>query len=496
MLHAPRAPEETLAPVFVPDLCEPKNRGALLLAAILASSLGFIDGSVTAIALPAMRASLDATLQGAQWISNSYLLVLSSLVLAGGAMGDRFGVTRVFRLGILIFVGASLGCAVAQDSTQMIAARTVQGLGAALMVPASMALIARIYPPDQRGRALGIWAAASTATTALGPVVAGLLISYGPEGGWRLVFAINLPFGVIALWLLATRARDDTGRPGQRVDYLGAALATAGLGLVTLALTRPGVWSIAWGLAGVVVLALFVLWQARARAPMVRLGLFRSRNFSAVNLATFFLYFALSGVMFYLPMTALSAWGVTAIEVTAAFVPTSILIGILSAPAGRLSDRIGAAPLMMAGAGLVAAGYLGLALTAHEAAFWARAVPFTVLAALGMALVVAPLTSAVMAFAGDDEQGAASGVNNAVARVSGLFAVAVLGSLAVWLYGKTGAGTPGFGLAGGGEAHRQATGAAFAAVAGVSAVCAAIAAVISALVVRTGGATARPKPAA
>ena len=460
-------------PLPVP-FCAPGDRPAVLWAAILASSMGFIDSSVTAIAIPAIRSALHATLSQAQWISAAYLLALSALVLVGGAMGDRFGTARVFVWGIWIFVAGSLACAFAVDASQLIAARAAKGVGAALMVPGSMAIVSRAYPKAERGRALGLWAAASTATTALGPVLGGMLISWGGEAGWRMIFGLNLPLGLIAVWLIRGRIAADNGQPGVRVDIAGAGLATSGLGLLAYALTTTGP-AFAPGLAAALALAGFLWWEGRAKAPMIRLGLFRNRAFALTNLVTFTLYFALNGVMFYLPMTAVSAWGVSALEVTAAFLPISLLIGVMSAPAGRLADRVGPGPLMAVGSALVALAYGGLALGA-EGDFWGRVVPLMGLAGVGLGLVVAPLTAAVMAEAADGEQGAASGINNAVARVAGLIAVALLGKLAAAAYG---AGAPGFGLTSSDPAHLAATGAAFGVVAAVGAGAAALAALLA-----------------
>ena len=472
-----RASEGTPVPV---SFCAKGDRRIILWAAILASSMGFIDSSVTSIALPAMREALGASLPQAQWINAAYLLAVSSLVLVGGAAGDRFGIARIFSMGILVFVAGSLACAAAMTPEQMIAARAVKGVGAAMMVPGSMAMVSRAYPRDERGRALGLWAAASTLTTAMGPVLGGMFVTWGGELGWRVVFALNLPLGLIALWLVRGRTPGDVGKPGVRIDLPGAALATLGLGLMAWALTAAS--APAWvPLAALVSLAAFLVWEAMAPAPMLRLGLFRNRTFAVTNVVTFVLYFALNGVMFYLPMTAVTAWGVTALEVTAAFLPISVLIGVLSAPAGRMADRWGAGPLMAAGSGLVALAYAGLWHFAPDGQFWTHVVPFTALAGLGLGLVVAPLTAAAMQGAEDAEQGAASGVNNAVARVAGLIAVALLGRLAADAYGT---GSPGFGVTGTGAAHLAATGAAFGAVALASSLMAALAAVLALLVSR------------
>jgi EmrB/QacA subfamily drug resistance transporter len=454
------------------SFCAPGDRRWLLAAAILASSMGFIDSTVTALALPAIREGLGASLVQAQWITTAYLVTLSGLVLAGGALGDRFGTARVFALGIWVFMAGSLACAAAQDPGQMIAARAAKGIGAALMVPGSMALVSRAYPREERGRALGLWAAASTLTTALGPVLGGLILTLAGDVGWRLIFGLNLPLGLLALGLLQGRVTPTADNAPEPIDAPGAALASLGLGLLAYGLTEPSAPLALW-VATVLVLGAFLWWQAVAPAPMIRLSLFRRRTFVVANLVTLFLYFALNGVMFYLPMTAISTWGVTELQVTAAVLPISLLIGVLSAPAGRWADRHGPGPLMAAGSSLVALAYAGLWLVAAGGDFWGRVVPLMVLAGIGLGLAVAPLTAAVMQGAEEGEQGAASGVNNAVARVAGLVAVAALGRVAAAAYGE---GGPGFGLPGTGAAHLAATGAAFGTVALIGAVMAGLAA--------------------
>lgn len=456
-------------------LAMPSARPWVLATAILASSMGFIDGSVTAIAVPAIRADLQASLLQAQWIGNAYLLTLSAVILAGGAMGDRFGVVRVFVWGIAGFTLASVLCALAPGAPSLIVARALKGLAAALMVPASLAIIARAYPAGERGRAIGFWAAASAITTALGPVVGGLVLDLGPDWAWRLIFAVNLPLGLACLWMLQTRVAPDAGQGGVAMDLPGAALATAGLGALAWAMTA-GVWS--WAAVGVALMVAFVAWEARAPAPMLRLGLFRAPGFAAANLATFFLYFALTAVMFFLPMTAIAAWGVTETALGAAFLPLSVLIGVMSGPVGRLADRIGPAPLIAVGAAVVAVAFGWLGWQASPGNYWRAAVPAMVLAAFGMGLVVAPLSAAVMAAAGEAEQGAASGINNAVARVASLSAVALTGQIAAWGFLRAG-GDATLGFAAPGTA--AATAAGFTAVAATAAACAALSAAIMAL---------------
>ena len=446
--------------------------------------MGFIDSSVTAVALPAIRVSLNASLEQAQWISGAYLLTLSALVLIGGALADGLGIARVFAAGILFFVLGSLACSAAQGPGQLIAARAFQGLAAGIMVPGSMALVARAFPKSERGRALGLWAAATTATTALGPVVGGALLSLGGSEVWRLIFAMNLPLGLASLALLWRYATPDRGRPGTPIDWLGAMLATLGLGGMAWGLTSTGGESLAALGLGLVVFAGFLAWERICPAPMIRLGMFANRAFAAANLATFLLYVSITGIGFYLPMTAMSAWGQSPIDVTLALLPTSVLIALLSAPVGRLADRIGPFVPMAAGAGIVAVAQFGLVLVAAAPDFWLEIFPLTVLSGFGIALVVAPLTIAVMAEAADDEQGAASGINNVVARAATLVAVALLGRIAAMGYGPQGEGVPGFGLPSATPAHVAATGQAFAAMAGVAAICALASAIVSGLRIR------------
>ncbi|TIP45387.1 MAG: MFS transporter, partial [Mesorhizobium sp.] len=287
--------------------CPQMQRKFVLVAAILASALGFIDGSILAIAMPALRADLGASLAEAQWISNAYALTLSALILAGGAAGDRFGLRRAFVTGIALFIAASLACAVAPDPAILIAFRAIQGIGAAIMVPGSLAIIAKAYPKKERGRAIGIWAAASALTTALGPVLGGFVLTTFGNGVWRAIFAINLPLGLISIYLLLAKVPADKPTEKRSLDLGGAALATLAFGLLAYGLTAmnaegTGLMSGPAIVAGVVLLFVFIFYEFRRRDPMIDLGLFRIHAFAGANLATFFLYFALSANLFYLPM--------------------------------------------------------------------------------------------------------------------------------------------------------------------------------------------------
>ena len=474
-----------------PGFCDPASRRWILAAAILASSMGFIDGSVIAIALPAIRASLGADLAQATWINNAYLLPLSALLLVGGAAGDRFGVARVLMAGIGLFALASLAVALAPTPGAMIAARAAKGVAAAAMVPGSLAIIARAYPRAERGGAIGIWAASAAVTTAFGPVLGGALLSAGGPEAWRLVFAMNLPLGALAIWILRRRVGRDAAGAADPLDWPGALLATMALGLGAWALTAgaagPPRWALA--LAGILAFAAFLGREARAAHPMMPLGLFADRTFAADNLATFLLYFALSAVLFYLPQTVIAGWGRPAAEMSLVFVPFSAAMALLGPVFGRLADRAGPGPPIAGGAAVVALAFAGLALTAPVQSFWGAVLPRMSLMGVGMAAVVSPLSAAVMGAVPDEATGAASGINNAVSRMAGLVAVAAMGALAARAYAAAG-GAGGYGAPG---ADPAAMNAALAAIAWTTAALAAAASAVAALGIGRPG-SPRPGP--
>jgi len=477
--------------------CPPEARRYVLIAAILASAMGFIDGSVVSIAIPAIRADLGASLGDAQWVSNGYMLLMASLILIGGAAGDRFGLRRVFGFGIALFVAASLFCALAPTPLLLIICRAVQGLGAAFMVPGSLALIAKAYPRESRGKAIGIWATAASLTTILGPVLGGALLSALGDWSWRLVFAINLPFGLGALALLWAKVPPDPPADGRRLDWIGGVLITAALLLIALGLTAegaeasvPGIGQVL-GLAGpgVVLVGVFLAWEARVAAPMLPLRLFRNRAFSGSNALTFALYFSLAAISFYQPMTLIAGWGVTPALVSVSFLPVGICLTLLSPVSGGLADRYGTAKLIAGGASLVALAFAGLALTAPLQNLWLGVMPLMTLMGIGMGFVVTPLSTAVMTSVADSDTGTASGVNNAVSRVAGLLAVAIMGGVAavVFVHATGGNSSLSFGKpAAAGEFTAEveavrvaATNAAFAAVAWTTAALSAVSAAIA-----------------
>ena len=482
--HTPEQHPRAAGP-SAPRFCSSEARPWILAAAIIASAMGFIDGSVVAIALPAMREGLGASLVQATWINNAYLLPLSALILVGGALGDRYGVARVFGAGIALFVLASVLTAVAPDPQALIAARALKGVGAALMVPGSLAIIAKAYPKAQRGRAIGWWASASAVTSAIGPVLGGALLSSLGDWAWRLVFALNLPLGGAALWILLRKVGEDAPSDDGRVDWAGGALATAALGLGAWALTASGqdgttvpLWLLTLGAA--LAAAAFLWRESRASHPMVPLGLFRDRVFWSANLATFLLYFALSAVLFYLPQLVIAGWGRSELEMSLIFIPFAGLMAVLGPVAGRIADRGGPGWPIGCGAGVVSLSFAGLALTAELENFWGMVLPLVTLMGAGMSFVVSPLSAAVMGAVEDRQTGTASGVSNAVSRMAGLVAVAAMGALAAAVY----AGAGGTGEFGGPAAEAGPMNGAFSAVAWFTSAMAAAASAIALIFVR------------
>jgi MFS family permease len=361
----------------------------------------------------------------------------------------------------------------------MIAARALKGIGAAAMIPGSLALIARAYPREDRGRAIGIWAAASALTTALGPILGGVALSLGGPEVWRLLFAINLPLGALALWLLYTHVREDP--PGSRnpLDWPGALLISSALALLAYGLSaREWPADLRALSAAALAFAWFIWREARAPYPMIPLDLFRDRAFAAANLATFLIYFALSTVLFFLPMTLIAGWGTPEAIASAVFAPLSVFISTLSATSGRLADRYGPGRLIGAGGMVVAVAFAGLAIGVGTQNVWLGVVPATALMGLGMALVVAPLSTAIMTSLPEERSGVASGINNAVSRAAGLIAVAAMGSLAATLYAGAG-GTASFGAFSDSTGHAVAMTRAFSGLAWVTAVLTGAGAVLS-----------------
>jgi EmrB/QacA subfamily drug resistance transporter len=425
-----------------------------LVAAILGSAMTFIDGTAVNVALPVMQRELHADATQLQWVVEGYTLFLASLILLGGALGDRFGRRRMFALGIAIFALASLGCALAPTIAMVNVARAFQGAGAALAMPESLALISATYTGDARGGAIGTWSGFASITSALGPLLGGYLAQHA---SWRDVFLINLPLALVVLvlcWRVVPESSDPNAPP--RPDVLGALLGTGCLGLLTLAMVQAQsdssdvrVW---WLLLGALALGVaFVLAERREPHPIVSLRVFRSRAFSGANLYTLFLYMALGGGLYFIPFLLINADHYTPTAAGAALLPFIILNFSLARWSGGLIGRIGARLPLVVGAVIAAAGFVAFALPGLGASYWQGYFGATILLGLGAACFIAPLTTTVFNTAPADESGLASGINNAVARIAGLIAIAGFGIVLVRVSpgaAGLGAGDPGAYLTG------------------------------------------------
>jgi EmrB/QacA subfamily drug resistance transporter len=401
----------------------------VLAVAVLGSGMAFLDGTVVNVALPKIGSSLHASTSTLQWILNGYLLTLASLILLGGSLGDRYGRRRVFVIGVGVFTVASLLCAVSPNSTLLVLARMLQGVGGALLTPGSLAMIESSFRPSDRAAAIGAWSGLGGVVTALGPLVGGFLVG---AVSWRAIFLINLPIGVLVA-VMATRHVPETRDPtvSGHLDYLGSALAAIGLGGSTYALIEaPGKGSsplvVVAGIAGVVALVAFVLEERRSANPMMPLGMFASRQFSAANLVTFVVYAALGGVFFLLVAFQQISLGYTPIEAGAVLLPITALMLVFSARSGALAQRIGPRIPLTLGPLVIAAGLLLMTRIDPGDDYLTSVLPAVLVFGAGLTLVVAPVTATVLAAADSRHSGIASGINNAVSRVGGLLAVAVL----------------------------------------------------------------------
>jgi EmrB/QacA subfamily drug resistance transporter len=415
-----------------------KSTGRWILGAtVLASSMAFIDGTVVNVALPVLQTAFNATVADVQWVIESYALLLSAFLLVGGSLGDHYGRRRVFLVGVVLFAIASAFCGLAGNIRELIMVRGLQGLGAALLVPGSLAIISNSFSEQERGRAIGVWSGFSAITTGIGPVLGGWLIEHV---SWRAVFFLNLPLAFIVLVISLRHVKQHSNRETARVDWLGATLAALALGALVygliessqLGFKHPTV--IITLAAGITLLTLFLLVESRISHPMLPLGLLRSRMFAGTNLLTFLLYAALGGTLFFLPLNLIQVQHYSPTAAGAVLLPFILIMSFLSRWSGGLVARCDPKLPLVVGPIITAVGYLLFLLPGIGGNYWQNFFTPVVVLGLGMAITVAPLTTSVMSSVVQARAGIASGVNNAVARTASLLAIAVFGVVVLHVF--------------------------------------------------------------
>ena len=433
MAHVIRQPcdEGVIRSTEAQSVCTPNAAPWVLAATILGSSMAFIDETALPVALPAIQSSLGATAIGGQWVVAAYTLLLAALVLVGGSLGDHLGRRRVFSGGVLLFALASAWCGLSQSPEQLIVARGLQGVGAALLVPNSLAIIGAPFEEERRGKAIGTWTSLTSVTLILGPVLGGYLAE---NVSWRGVFFINIPIALAVLAIARSRVPESRDPEARRLDLLGAALVAVGLGGGVFGLlesSRSGLGDvrvIGALIVGVVALGAFLIVEGRASEPMVPLSLFRSRNFTGANAFTLLFYFAFVGTMFFLPFNLIWVQGYSATAAGAAIVPAILVLSLLSRYVGALTDRYGARLPLVIGPVIAGVGFALFAVPGVEAgSYWTSYFPAAVVLGVGLAAQASAVTTVALNSVEVRHEGLASAINNAFSHTAGLLAVAVLG---------------------------------------------------------------------
>jgi EmrB/QacA subfamily drug resistance transporter len=443
MAHVIRQPcdEGVVRSTTAQSVCTRNAAPWVLAATILGSSMAFIDETALPVALPAIQSGLDATAVDAQWVVAAYTLFLAALVLAGGSLGDHLGRRRMFSAGVVLFALASAWCGLSQSAGQLILARALQGVGAALLVPNSLAIIGASFEEERRGKAIGTWTSLTSVTLILGPLLGGY---FAENVSWRAVFFINVPIAVVVLAIARWRVPESSNPETRGLDLPGAALVAVGLGGVVFGLlesSRVGLENarvIGALIVGVVALGAFLVVEGRTREPMMPLSLFRSRNFTGANAFTLLLYFSLVGTMFFLPFNLIWVQGYSATAAGAAIVPAILVLSLLSRYTGGLTDRYGARLPLVVGPAIAAAGFALFVVPGVESgSYWTSFFPAAVVLGVGLSVLVPAVTTVALNSVDVRHEGLASAINNAFSQTAGLLAVAVLGVIMFISFGSS-----------------------------------------------------------